>query len=212
MKGWIRELASAVVCALCTNVAWAQVVIADPPQTTVFKEPQEYCFAQTSLTPELNDLGSHYLRFSYHLLVGEEHQGRPGDIYVGARFRNRPDEWWLFSGAVWRNAQHPTVPWPTAYVRFDDKLPAIWPVSLWYDPEALASLGEGEIWIGYGLRDDPVPTQQAFQESFDEMLRSRRYSLFWEIKPEATPRPGKLHAESSTICLKATEMTRTVFR
>ena len=169
-------------------------------------------FPQTTIHGEFSSHGT-YLTINYHVLVSDEDQGQSGDVYIGARFKSNPDEVWLLSGGVWRNSENTTVGWPTSYVRFDDQLPPIVRTRISYDTESASTYGEGEIWVGYGLRLNKNPTPAAFQESFAEMVQSKRYSLLWELKEnESKTYPGVLHGESSEICLNTTQMVRTVFR
>ncbi|MGJ8689732.1 MAG: hypothetical protein ACSHXZ_09455 [Gammaproteobacteria bacterium] len=205
-----RALISSL-CLLCATTTQAQIVTTEPPETTVFPEPAEYCFPQTSLHREFTGTGFN-LRLNYHLIVPNTDLAKAGDVFVGARFKDRPNELWLLSGNTWRNAEDKVGNWPSAYFRFDDQLRPIVPISFSYDPEVASTYGDGEIWIGYGLRTNRNPTQEAFQESFDEMMRKQRFSLLWEIKAANTPFPGELHAESAQICLKATQMERTVYK
>lgn len=207
MKRPSHQLSCAAIGLIFAATAKAQ----DPSETTIFSEPAEYCFPDTVVHREFTDRGF-AMNLAYHVLIPNEDLAGPGDIYVGARFKNRPDELWLLSGTIWRTAENSKVGWPTVYTRFDEQLPPIFRVSVYYDPAAIASLGDGEIWIGYGLRNDPVPTPKAFQESFDEMMRNERYNLFWEILPGKTPLPGKVHPDSATLCLETTQMIRTVPR
>lgn len=211
MKLTTHQFLHTTVCLLSAATVHAQIVISDPPETTIFPESAEYCFPQTSLHREFTDSGFN-LSLNYHLIIQNADHANAGDVFVGARFKSRPDELWLLSGNVWRNSDDKVVSWPSVYVRYDDQLPPIVPISLSYDPVAVSTFGDGEIWVGYGLRTNKNPTPEAFQESFDEMMRSQRFSLLWEMKPGKTPFPGELHAESSKICLKATQMERTVYR
>ncbi len=200
-----------IVCLLSAATANAQIIISDSPETTIFPEPAEYCFPQTSLHREFTDEGFN-LSINYHLIVPNVDHAKAGDIFVGARFKNSPHDLWLLSGNTWRNSEDKVVSWPSVYIRYDNHLPPIVPISFSYDPEVVEKFGDGEIWIGYGLRAESNPTREAFQESFDEMMRSQRFSLLWEIKSGKTPFPGELHGESSKICLKATQMERIVYR
>ncbi|MEX0739969.1 MAG: hypothetical protein WD071_11565 [Pseudohongiella sp.] len=211
MKRHSYILLPTIVSLLSFGTAHAQVVISEPPETTMFPEPAEYCFAQTSLHREYTE-GGFNLRLNHHLIIANENQTKAGDIFVGARFKSNPDELWLLSGNIWRNAEDTTVNWPSVYYRFDNQLPPIVRVSLSYDPAMVGASGDGEILIGYGLRTESNPTPEAFQESFDEMVHSQRYSVLWEFKSEKKPFPGELHVEDSTICLKATQMERTVHK
>lgn len=206
-----HQLFSTLVFVLCAMTAHAQIITSDPPETTIFPASAEYCFPQTSLHREFTNTGFN-LGLNYHLIIPNDDHDKAGDIYVGARFKSRPDELWLLSGKTWRNTEDKVVRWPTVYVRFDDHLPPIVKISLSYDPVAASTFGDGEIWIGYGLRKNKDPTHEAFQESFDEMMRSQRYSLLWKMEAGKTPFPGELHGESASICLKATQMERTVYR
>lgn len=211
MKNHSYMLFYTIVCLLSAAAAHAQIIISAPPETTIFPEPAEYCFPQTSLHREFTE-GGFNLSLNYHLIIPNENHAKAGDIFVGARFKNKPNELWLLSGNIWRNTEDKIVSWPSVYVRYDDQLPPIVPISLSYDPKIVGTFGDGEIWIGYGLRTERNPTHEDFQESFDEMMRSGRFSLLWEIKAEGKPYPGELHGESSKICLKATQMERIVYR
>lgn len=211
MKGYSYISLPTIVYLLTVGSVQGQIVISEPPETMIFPEPAEYCFPQTSLHREFTEHGFN-LRMNHHLIIGNENQTKAGDIFVAARFNSNPDELWLLSGNIWRNAEDSGVSWPSVYYRFDNGLPPIVRVSISYDPDLVSAFGDGEILIGYGLRTERNPTPQAYRESFDEMVSSQRFSLLWEIKSEERPLPGELHAEDSTICLTATQMERTVHK
>lgn len=199
-KHFIPRLLLTTVCFL--GIAASQ---ADTSETTEFSAPAEYCFPQTSLRGEFDKI-----ILDHHVIIPPEDHFKSGDIFVGARFKSQPDTLWLTNGVSWWNADDDIDnPGPKAYSSFSKLQPVI-PVLVNYTPaDVSAFVGDGEIWVGYGLRSEA----ETWRESFEEMKSSQRFSLLWEIGVAGSTLPSPivgLHSLLPTICLTATKMTTTI--
>jgi len=172
-----------------------------------FSAPAEYCFPQTSVRSELGKLDKVIL--DHNLIVNEQDHFKSGDIFVGFRRKSQPDILWLTNGTSWLNAADNSDTTPKAYSIIlpngDGKLQPIMPITLSNEPiDVSAYVGDGEVWVGYGLRAGG----ETWEKSYEEMISNRRFNKIWEITG-STPTSG-LPGDLLTICLMATEMKTTI--
>ena len=67
------------------------------------------------------------------------------------------------------------------------QLQPVIPTSISYDPINISALiGDGEIWVGCGLRSET----ESWREAFDEMTRNQRFDILWEIGVPSLPFPS----------------------
>jgi|CXWL01.1.fsa_nt_gi hypothetical protein len=198
MKNVISRLFLTSVCFLGASLSQA-----DSTETTKFSTPAEYCFPQTSLRG-----GFDKIILDHHVIISPEDHFKIGDVFVGARFKSKPDVLWLTNGTSWwkidDNSENAG---PKSYT--SGKLQPIIPTSISYDPlDVSAFIGDAEIWVGYGLRSET----EAWREAFDEMKRSQRFNILWEVGVPGFSFPSAgLHSLLPRICLTATEMKTTIF-
>lgn len=191
MKFIIQRLLGAIVAYLL-GVSLAQ---ADTVNTMVFSKPGQYCFEQTSLRGELDKT-----ILDHHLLIPVEDHYKAGDVFVGFRRNSKADALWLSNGFHWRTYDDSEFPYMN-YLGTTELQPVI-QVMVSYQPMDLnAFRGDGEIWVGYGLRKDEAATRK---DSFQDMIDNHRYYRVWQI--------GALTVSglNPTICLTATQMTERV--
>lgn len=167
---------------------------------TKFTSPGEICFPQSYLYAETNNFKSVMLK--HYLIVHKEDHYKTGEVFVGFRLKSQPDVLWLFNGGRWimhENGKVPEFFANSAQIPFAQLQPVI-PTSISDHPiDVSPYVGDGELWIGYGLRSE----SETAQVSFDEMLSSKRFNLIWEIGNSVIPPI----IGSSVICLTITEMT-----
>lgn len=161
----------------------------------------EYCVEQTSVRGDYDNF-----IIDHNLVVSPEDVFEPGDVYVGVRFKSRPGEIWLLSKEHgWRKINSDADLASAQFAEYE-QLQLVIPVSAFYEPTNIsAAIGEGEIWVGYGLRgEDGTP-----KDSFEEMVENRRYSLIWQspLSPDDMPKSGVPNA-STTLCFDTTEVTK----
>ncbi|WP_442497215.1 hypothetical protein [Methylobacter sp. sgz302048] len=160
--------------------------------TMKFSEPGQYCFEQTTLrgAPDKTIL-------DHHLLIPPEDHLKTGDVFVGFRRNSQPDALWLYNGSTWVAADDNQYPYSKAFI-ISSKLESVIPTSIsYYAPIDVAEFaGDGEIWVGYGLRKDAEATEE---DSFQDMISNRRYYRVWQI--------GGSVDRQSVICLPVTQMT-----
>ena len=189
MKLSIRHwMLSGISVACLLSAAISQ---AEPKYTTVFSEPMEYCFEQTSLRG-----GFDRIILEHNLIVAPEDHFKPGEVFIGFRRKSEPDALWLTDGSEWRaydDNEHPYM----AYKRPAKLEPVIKAKIFMQQMDVTEFEGDGEIWVGYGLRKDESATEE---DSFQDMMDNRRYYRLWQI---GIGREEKF----STICLTATKMT-----
>ncbi|HQU97280.1 MAG TPA: hypothetical protein PLV19_00040 [Nitrosomonas sp.] len=174
--------------------------------TVKYSAPAEYCFPQTSVRSELGKFDKVIL--DHNLIVNEQDHFKFGDIFVGFRRKSQPDILWLTNGTSWLNASDNSNTTPKAYsVIFPNgnaKLQPVIPITLSHEPiDVSAYVGDGEVWVGYGLRSEG----ETGEKSYQEMISNRRFNKIWEITG-STPASG-LPGDLLTICLTATEMETT---
>lgn len=185
-------------CLLCT----ASILTLAGETETVFTSPGKLCFPQTSLRAELDRYNNVIL--DHYVVISKEHHFKEGLVFVGFRLKSKPDELWLFSGTTWvkyhnnliDSSPEPFIPQvqtiPTG------QLQPIMPTTISMAPiDPSAYVGDGEIWIGYGLG-----SSTGVAEIFFEMIGSNRFERIWEIGK----RLNEGESSPSNICLTITEM------
>lgn len=168
-----------------------------------FSAPAEYCFPQTSVRSELGKFDKVIL--DHNLIVNEQDHFKSGYIFVGFRRKSQPDILWLLTnGTSWLNASDNSVTTSKAHSGYVKLQPVI-PITLSHEPiDVSAYVGDGEVWVGYGLRAGG----ETWEKSYEEMISNRRFNKIWEITG-STPTSG-LPGDLLTICLMATEMKTTI--
>ena len=190
MKFFIRSwtlFSVSTTCLLSTAISQAE-----PKYTTVFSEPMEYCFEQTSLRGGLDRT-----ILEHHLIVAPEDHFKAGEVFVGFRRKSEPDKLWLYSSwGAWSDSDDDQFLYSKSVYSMQ-KLEPVINVSIFLDPTDVTEfVGDGEIWVGYGLRKDEIeaPDEVAFQD----MMDNQRYYRLWQI--------GGSIEKNSTICLTTTQM------
>ncbi|MEY3121177.1 MAG: hypothetical protein RI993_2 [Pseudomonadota bacterium] len=202
---YFRKL-SVLLCIFLFCISLAQ---ADFTETTRFSEPGRMCFPQTSLRAEPNKFNN--IMLDHHLIISEEDHFKEGLVFVGFRLKSQPDTLWLFDGENWMKHSdadslrpfflpggHTTPP--------EGQLQPVMPTFVSnYPIDVSEYIGDGELWVGYGLSSET----RTSQESFDEMINSERFNLVWEIGNPKVATAGDLGLPN-TICLSITELTRII--
>jgi hypothetical protein len=169
----------------------AAISQAEPKYTTVFSEPVEYCFEQTSLRGGLDRT-----ILEHHLIVPPEDHFKLGEVFVGFRRKSEPDKLWLYG--IFRNwiaSDNNQYLYPKATIPVS-KLEPVIEVPIFLDPTDVTEfVGDGEIWVGYGLRKGETSTEE---DAFQDMMDNQRYYRLWQI--------GGSIEKNSTVCLTATQM------
>ena len=76
------------------------------------------------------------------------------------------------------------------------KLEPVIEVPIFLDPTDVTEFaGDGEIWVGYGLRKDETSTEE---DAFQDMMSNHRYYRLWQI--------GGSIEKNPTVCLTTTQM------
>lgn len=175
-------------------------------ETVKFSAPAEYCFPQTSVRSKSDKFDQVIL--DHNLIVNEEDHFKTGDIFVGFRRKSQPGVLWLNNGFSWINTADITdAPRsrPVMLPNGDGTLQPIMPITVSNEPiDVSAYIGDGEVWVGYGLR----AVGETWKESYENMINNNRFSRIWEIIPPS-PFFG-LPDNSPTICLIATEMKKII--
>ncbi|MBX3615582.1 hypothetical protein [Nitrosomonas sp.] len=170
---------------------------------TKFASPGKICFSQTNLYAETDNYKS--VMLNHYLIVRKEDHYKTGDVFVGFRLKSQPDVLWLYNGGVsWIKQEKGKV--PEFFYNFAQiplgQLQPVTPTSIFYHPINVSPyVGDGELWVGYGLRSE----SETAQVSFDEMLSSNRFDLIWEIG-NSLLQPRNISGPP-IICLTTTEMT-----
>ncbi|QOJ24834.1 MAG: hypothetical protein HRU78_15270 [Gammaproteobacteria bacterium] len=177
------------------------VLANDSEINTKFASPGKICFLQTYLYAETDNFKS--VMLNHYLIVRKEDHFKTGDVFVSFRLKSQPDVLWLYNGGVsWIKQEKEKIPeffYNFAQIPFGQLQPVI-PISISPQPiDVSPYVGDGELWVGYGLRSE----SETAQVSFDEMLSSNRFNLIWEIGNSVLQPP----LGSSVICLTITEMT-----
>ncbi|WP_333873366.1 hypothetical protein [Methylobacter sp.] len=177
-------------CLLSVAVAQAAVT------TTDFTAPTEYCFEQTVLRGELSKT-----TLEHNLLIAAADYYKNGNVFVGFRRRSQPDALWLLNGNSWSayDSGNPIDVYPDSYsyqLTTPGVLQPVMHLPIIYVPLDLTAFsGDGEIWVGYGLRNSAEAT---VKEAYQDMITNQRYSRIWSIGGDAPI--------SVRICLTTTQM------
>ncbi|MEF3076727.1 hypothetical protein V2P20_17010 [Methylobacter sp. Wu1] len=174
-----------------TSLLSAAISQADPKYTTVFSEPVEYCFEQTSLRGGLDRA-----ILEHHLIVPPEDHFKLGEVFVGFRRKSEPDKLWLYGlFRDWIDSDDNQYLYPKAFIPVS-KLEPVMEVPIFLDPiDVTEFVGDVEIWVGYGLRKDETSTEE---DAFQDMMNNQRYYRLWQI--------GGSIEKNSTVCLTTTQM------
>jgi len=202
MKQFISQLLFIGICLFSITLTHAGFEI-----NTKFLPPGKICFPQTSLHAQFNEFES--VMFEHYLIVSKEHHFKTGNIFVGFRLKSQPGALWLYDGFRWIKYDNtnnlPAYAFMTNPHIQHGQLQPVTPTFISnYPIDVSAYVGDGELWVGYGLRS----ATGIAQESFDEMISSNRFNLIWEIG-EPLQAPGNL-VNVSLICLVITEMDELV--
>ncbi|MGZ5051965.1 MAG: hypothetical protein ACXWF8_04710 [Methylobacter sp.] len=160
--------------------------------TTVFTAPAAFCFQQTVLRGEPDRT-----TLEHNLIIDTPDHFKNGNVFVGFRRRSRPDALWLLNNNLKWSAYDSNNP-----IDFDPyqlttttPLQPVIPVPIIPLPLNLtAFLEDGEIWVGYGLRNS---AQVTVKDAYQDMINNPRYKKIWSIG--GTP-------ISKLICLTATQI------
>ncbi len=171
---------------------------------TVFTSPGMLCFPQTALRAELERYNNVIL--DHFVVISKEHHFKEGLVFVGFRLKSKPDELWLFSGTNWVKYQNDLInSSPEPFIPQVQTLPTgqlhpIMPTTISSAPiDTSAYVGDGEIWVGYGLN----PSTSGVVEIFNEMIQNNRFKRIWEVGKRLNTK----EFSPSNICLTITEMT-----
>ncbi|MGJ0431149.1 hypothetical protein [Methylobacter sp.] len=190
MKRFIQRsllLGASAGCLLGASLSQADDIV----KTTEFSKPGQYCFDQTSLRGKFDKT-----ILEHHLIIPSEDHFKTGDVFVGFRRNSQPDALWLTNGSTWRaydDHEYPYMP-----LRENIKLEPVIKAEVFYVPKDVTEYTEdGEIWVGYGVRQDETETRE---DSFQDMINNQRYYRVWRI--------GDLVVEglNPRICLTTTKM------
>lgn len=214
--------------SLCFSLLYISLAQADSGSTIKLSEPGEICFPRTSLHADFDKLlhaelnKSINVMLDHNLIIPKEDHFKKGLVFVGFRLKSQPDALWLLDGENWTkhnnfNSRPFTEP-PKPFSRFvpfatqpEERLQPLMPTNISrYPVDVSAYIGDGEIWIGYGLSSETeasqessdIPAVKTSQDIFDEMIDSGRFKAIWNV--------GDLLDTFSTICLSITELTETV--
>ncbi|HTQ99905.1 MAG TPA: hypothetical protein VMH83_07940 [Candidatus Acidoferrum sp.] len=193
------ELSCAALSVYLLSVMLSSV--ASAAETTTSAAPTDYCFHETTVRGSYSNLV-----IDHNLIIPPADQAKPADIYVGARFKSKPNELWLLSGITWRKINTNNDLLSSNALAFQ-ALPLVVPVTITYAPMDVSPYrGDIEIWVGYGFRS----ATDSNLVSYAEMLQSNRYSEVWEaLTSFYTPDLG-LRNPTAIICLKTSEVNKTV--
>jgi hypothetical protein len=189
MKRFIRHLllfGTSTACLLGASLSQADDIV----KTTEFSKPGQYCFDQTSLRGKLDKT-----ILEHHLIIPPEDHFKTGDVFVGFRRSSQPDALWLTDGFQWRAYDDNELP----YMPFkgDIKLEPVIKAEVFHTPKDVTEYaGDGEIWVGYGVRQDETETRE---DSFQDMINNQRYYRIWQIG-------HLLDGLDPKICLTTTKM------
>ncbi|MDR0779554.1 MAG: hypothetical protein LBF16_02520 [Pseudomonadales bacterium] len=204
MKSLISRFSVAILCSSIVAIASAEDFPGIGPTTTTITsaESSYYCFPQTSVRGNYDSL-----IIDHNVIIPPEDQSKSGTIFVGARFKSKPGDLWLLHPSYeWRKVNSDADLASAMYYSFE-KLPLVVPISVFYGPADIrAAIGDGEIWVGYGLGSFADQTSKA---AFDDMTKNQRYSLLWEAPPSLTYMPQSgLSNSLSRLCFNVNEVLK----
>jgi hypothetical protein len=185
IRQWVLNGCFVAVCLLNLSVSQATET------NQVFTESWQHCFNQNELRGALNQT-----TFDHYLIVPENDQFKRGDVFVGFRLKSRPNDLWLskFAGTEWTVYDGSAD--PEAYYLNSARLTPAMKITIFPQPTDLTAFsGDGELLVGYGLRNNATST---VKDSFEDMVNNRRYSVVWEIGSQLTA--------NWSICLTPSQM------
>ncbi len=187
MKPLIRRLmlysVFAMTCMLAVSTSQAAMY-----STTVFTKPGQYCVARSEWRGGLSQA-----TFDHHLSIAGNDQFKNGDVFVGFRLRSRPDTLWLSEGggkwSVYDASKDPVAYYiqgtdlqpvlPSSILPLPTELQPVMRISIIPQPTNLTAFsGDGELLVGYGLRNNTAAT---VKDSFQDMVNNHRFSVVWSI-------------------------------
>ncbi len=151
-------------------------------ESKTYNSIDNYCFPQGVWSGDLENLTIHY-----HLIATPEDQNKYGDIFLGVRQKTQPERLWLF-GFSMNNTGFTT---PPNWIQYDNKqkpmvyamgqsISAITKINIISKAINLRQFeGDGEILIGYGLRNNEYTTSPI--DSFNEMNKNNRFKVIWKF-------------------------------
>ena len=201
----MTHLKKLIVLVGCYLMGTAPILTLAGETTTVFTSPGKLCFPQTSLRAELDRYDNIIL--DHYVVISKEHHFKEGLVFVGFRLNSRPDELWLFSreknwvkypNDLIDSSPEPFI--PQVQTLPTGQLQPIMPTTISSAPiDTSAYVGDGEIWVGYGLN----PSTSGVVEIFNEMIQNNRFKRIWEVGKRLNTK----EFSPSNICLTITEMT-----
>lgn len=163
--------------------------------TTAFTAPATYCFQQTVLRGEPDRT-----TLEHNLIVDTADHFKNGNVFVGFRRRSQPDALWLLNNNLKWSAYDSNNPidFDPYQLNTSTPLQPVIPVPIIPLPlDLTAFLEDGEIWVGYGLRNSVEATVTTLKDAYQDMINNQRYKRIWSIG--GTP-------ISKLICLTSTQM------
>jgi hypothetical protein len=134
------------------------------------------------------------------LIIPSEDHFKTGDVFVGFRSSSQPDVLWLKDGSQWR--AYDDNEFPDMAFKGNIRLEPVIKVEVFHAPKDVTEYaGDGEIWVGSGVRQDETETKE---DSFQDMINNRCYYRVWRV--------GDLVVDglNPEICLATTKMEERV--
>lgn len=151
-----------------------------PPQQSP-GTPSVSCLFKTELHGNLSQT-----TLTHNLIIAENDRFKAGDVFVGFLRNSRPGELWLLTdNQTWPkyDGANPATFAPNGIVSAGGLKPVIELPIIPLPRDLTAFSGDGEIWVGYGLRNSASATEK---DSFQDMLNHRRYDKIWTIGDKPT--------------------------
>ncbi|MGZ5050312.1 MAG: hypothetical protein ACXWF8_13235 [Methylobacter sp.] len=123
---------------------------------------------------------------AHNLIIAENDRSKAGDVFVGFLRNSRPGELWLLTdNQAWPkyDGANPAAFAPNGIVSAGELKPVIALPIIPSPLDLTAFSGDGEIWVGYGLRNSASATEN---DSFQDMLNHQRYDKIWTIGDKPT--------------------------
>lgn len=174
-------------------------------ESSSYHNDDKYCFSQGFWSGDLENLTIYY-----HLIVPPEDQNKYSDIFLGFRQKTQPGKLWLF-GFSMNNTGVTTSP---NWIQYDNKqtpmvyamgqsISAITKINIIGKAINLRQFeGDGEILIGYGLRNNEYTTSPI--DSFNEMTNNNRLKVIWKFDKNQPINFG------NWTCIKYKEITQQI--
>lgn len=181
-------------CLRVASVLAGALAVTPASPAATLSTPMDYCFWQSEWRDSLDVRA---LSFVYHALIAESDYSKEGDVFFAFQQSKAPNSIWFLQADGWKAYTPGTAPLPY----LSGQLAPIVPIRTDIRPADLTGLdGNGEFWVGYGLRSTSLAT---VADSYQEMLDSKRSALLWRIGEGYRNLPGL----NSWICLKVTGLT-----